>query len=168
MAGAIIFDKFYKNYDDQPRQQLKVYNNEFMNALIPMQAGIERDLFESFIEIGAPEWGAEDGIAKKESQQRRRSSGTAKAIQDKCYASAVKVILVELLASRFDDHSLVCNRWAEKAARTVHHALICAIAGFDHIGDGCWRHISEHDKETSMAGVAWECLMAHGTWSMAH
>ena len=65
MAGAIIFDKFYKNYDDQPRQQLKVYNNEFMNALIPMQAGIERDLFESFSEIGAPEWGTEDGIAEK-------------------------------------------------------------------------------------------------------
>lgn len=158
MAGAIIFDKFNKNYEDQPRVQLTVYNNDFMSAFLPMQAEIERNLLASFSEIGAPEWGSEDGIAEKESQQRRLSSGNAKAIQDKCYASAVKCILVELLEDRFDDHSIVGNRWAEKTARKVHKALTCAIAGFDYINDGSWRQMPEHNKEKFMVGVAWECL----------
>eukprot|EP00928_Gymnodinium_smaydae_P009146 TRINITY_DN13386_c0_g1_i2.p1 TRINITY_DN13386_c0_g1~~TRINITY_DN13386_c0_g1_i2.p1 ORF type:complete len:366 (+),score=52.75 TRINITY_DN13386_c0_g1_i2:75-1172(+) len=157
MAGAIIFDTFVKNYEEQPRLQLK---SPGANYFLGMQAGVERSLHKAFAVYGAPEWGTEDGIARMESKQRSRSIGNARAIQDTCYDVAVKGVLMELLENKSVSDCFADERWAGRTAQSVHQTLICAIAGFDHVREDCWRKFPDDDKLMFMVGVAWEHL--HG------
>jgi hypothetical protein len=68
MAGAIIYDRFYRAYEKVPKTQVLISRYGGGIGWIHIQCDVERDLHNKFSDLGAPEWGTEDGIAALEAK----------------------------------------------------------------------------------------------------
>eukprot|EP00933_Yihiella_yeosuensis_P020157 TRINITY_DN16237_c0_g2_i1.p1 TRINITY_DN16237_c0_g2~~TRINITY_DN16237_c0_g2_i1.p1 ORF type:complete len:433 (-),score=48.16 TRINITY_DN16237_c0_g2_i1:26-1324(-) len=149
MAGAIIYDRFYRNFKGKPTRQLLVSENEdLFGAYVPLAKTMGRHIGGLFSELGAPE---------SETIRPSQRGDNVKRIGHICYRNAIRHVLIYTFFELKEDecpHDVLS--WVDEIADGVHMTLICAVNGLD--GVDSWMGWSKVKRVDFMVSVAWEYL----------